>query len=552
MKKTETESIPESIGGFLAWVLRVFTSISILLIFAVMPFYFQEGFTHIGSDKSYFYRTAASKMGKLILPVFALWLIFYVIDLIFKKERGSFRSLPGKFRLTDWCALCYGISAILSYIGTSYRETALWGTKGWYMGLIPQLTLVAVYFLVSRFQFETMAKYLFLLCMPVSAAVFLLALLNRFDLWPIPMENSGLPMFISTIGNINWFCGYAVTVGFVGVGILWLGRDVPRWCMWLSGIYVLLFFATMITQGSDSGIFALVVVFAAMFFCSARDGDELLLRRFWLSVLLLALAGMAVGGIRLLFPERINLTTSLGDLLSYSPLPFLIALPAGMGIWLGKNKKRYIQWMRGMAKALCAGIPLILILFVSMIALNTLRPGSLGALSGQAVFTFDDKWGSSRGASWSLGLKCFMEQDALHKLTGAGPDCMADFLYNVGENGGGASRELTAWAKEAFKNKRLTNAHNEFITVLVNMGILGLVSYAGMLLSAVVRFLRERKENVLAAACGLSVLAYIANNIWSFQQSMSLASIGVILGMGEWFWRRRKLRQPERSRGGGT
>ena len=569
MKKQQTESISESIDRLLAGVLKVLVSIIIILVLAVMPFYFQEGFTHIGSDKSYFYRVGIVRMGWVILPVLVLWLICFATNAFLKRHKGMLREWAQTLSVTDWFALSYGLSAFFSYVCSHYKGagfwdpngTAFWGTRGWYMGFIPQLTLVVIYFLVSRFQFKSLAKWLFQLSLSVSAIVFVLGYLNRFDIWPIPMANSGLPEFISTIGNINWYCGYAVAIGFVGVGLLWLEQGEKRWYTALLCAYVFVFFSTLITQGSDSGFFALAIVFLVMFYCSAKDREHLRMRRFWLLLLLLMAAGLVTMGLRLLFPGRMNYTSQLGDLLTLSPLPLSGMALACAGLWLGRRfggkddgqpggkgsrvqdkvSDTYWKVLRAISKALCMGILITTVFFVAMITVNTLRPDSLGSLSKQAVFTFNDNWGSSRGASWRLGLRCFREQDLLHKFSGVGPDCMADFLYSakgsVNGNAVGASEALTAHAREAFENKRLTNAHCELLTILVNMGLLGMFSFAGMLFTAAGRFLHSRGAGCFAAACGLCVLAYISNNLWSFQQSMSVATIGVVLGMGEWFVR---------------
>ena len=83
-----------------------------------------------------------------------------------------------------------------------------------------------------------------------------------------------------------------------------------------------------------------------------------------------------------------------------------------------------------------------------------------------------------------------------------------------------------------FAGNRLTNAHNEWLTILVDMGVLGAVSYAGMMISAIRSFLRAGKESALAGACGFCVLAYTVNNMFSFQQVMNISTMFVILGIG--------------------
>ena len=521
------------IGNFCRTILSVLVSICSILILMVMPFYFQEGYTHIGTDKSYFFRTGIVRMAKPILPVLAVWLACVLTDFLIHREKGTLKSRAADMRSrlvsTDIFCFLYFIAVIVSYFCSDYRQTARWGTRGWFMGMFPQLALVAVYFLLSRFQLRE--KWMFWLCLPVSAVTFVLGYLNRFDIWPLSMPNSGLPLYISTIGNINWYCGYITAVFFLGVGLLWLDKGTKRLYTALLSIYVFTGFAALITNGSDSGLFALSVVLFVLFILSTRDEDILKIRRFWLIILLLAGAGLATMGLRFMFPGRINYTTRLGDLLTCSPFPVILLGVAALGLWLARH---VMKAMRIAARILCVAVPAGMLVFVLMIAVNTMRPGSLGSLSEKSIFTFNNAWGSHRGATWSIGLRCFGEQNPLHKLVGVGPDCMSDFLY------ADASPALLETVQEAFAGRRLTNAHCELLTLLVNVGIWGGLAFAGILFSVLKRFLSAREHNAYAAACGLCVLAYLANNLWSFQQSMSVATIFAVMGLGERFLRRKR------------
>lgn len=538
----------KSFEHFCRTVLSVLVSICAILILTVMPFYFQEGYAHIGTDKSYFFRTGIVRMGKLILPVFAVWTACVLTEYLLHGRNGTARiriaGIRRQFVSTDVFCMLYFMAVVVSYFCTDYRQTARWGTRGWFMGMFPQLALVAVYFLLSRFQMRE--KWMLWLCLPVSAAVFVLGCLNRFDIWPLPMVNSGLPLYISTIGNINWYCGYMMAVFFVGAGLLWLDKGTDRLYTMLLSAYVFAGFAALITNGSDSGLFALAVVLFVLFVLSARDENILRIRRFWLIVMLLAGSGLLIMALRFCFPGRINYTTRLGDLLTYSPLPVLLMGVAALGLWLMITRDKgcltashAVLAMRIAARILCVAVPAGVLAFVLLIVVNTMRPGSLGALSDQAVFTFNNAWGSYRGATWSIGLRCFGEQSLLHKIVGVGPDCMSDFLY------ADASPALLETAQEAFAGRRLTNAHCELLTLLVNVGLWGGLAFAGILFSVLKRFLSARNHNVYAAACGLSVLAYLANNLWSFQQSMSVVTIFAVMGLGERFLRRERELDPQ-------
>ena len=89
-----------------------------------------------------------------------------------------------------------------------------------------------------------------------SGLTALLAYVNRLSIDPLNM-NIGSASFISTVGNINWYCGYLVSVLFAGTALLWQGQEMKRWKQILLMLYVFVGFASLLTQGSDSGILAL-------------------------------------------------------------------------------------------------------------------------------------------------------------------------------------------------------------------------------------------------------------------------------------------------------
>ena len=530
-KSKNNETVAESFEYFLRWLLSALVSLYAVFILAVLPFYSEQGFTHIGTDKSTFFRACTVRMSYFVIPVLLGWVVFKLVTVVKKACKESDWKPAVSLCLPDYFAFAYGFCVILSYLCSSYKDTALWGTKGWYMGMLPHLTLVAIYFLVSRFQMG--AKWMLYLIMAVSSVVFALGYLNRFDVWLLPMENSGLPMFISTVGNINWYCGYMVSVVFIGIGLFWLDNGEKKWYTLLLAAYTCLGFATMITQGSDSGLFALAFVWLVMFVLSAKSEKTERMKRFWLMIGLFALACMITLVIRLLFPEKMNYSTGIGNLLTATAFPLLIGVVAGLGWWFAGRKGARRVWKR-LSKSVCVAVPVVIVVFVLMITANTLNPGSLGAVSDQEIFTFDNKWGSARGATWKLGAMCFAEQGLGHKMVGVGPDCMVDYLYKGGSDG------LKTALKEAFPSKRLTNAHNELLTILVNEGVCGLVAFVGLFFALLKKLLGHCENNSYAAVCGLCMVAYTANNVWSFQQSLSVSTIFVIMGLGARFWLEKK------------
>jgi O-antigen ligase len=511
----------------------------LVLMIVVLPFYNEAGYSHIGTDKAMFFRFWSRLFVCLVLPLGALLLAAYLGR---RKEEGVLRETPqilwrglrNNLSVTDMGAILFGISGIISYLMSDYKQEALMGTSGWYMGLYTHLVLVGSYFFISRLWVRR--RWMVGLFVPVSFVVFLLGVLNRFGVYPIEMEST-MPQFISTIGNINWYCAYLVTVFFAGAYFFWYGACKHKWQRVVLAVYVGIGFATLVTNGSSSGIMVLAVMMVVLFCLAVSRSDADAMLRFWLLSLLLSGVCLLLMGIRLLWPTRMTYIETTVELLTLSPLPLVMVLITGgfaLVVWKTKSKGNYpmklFRILRVILLTVCA---IGTVGFVSMLVVNTLRPGSLGELSTLSVFTFSPEWGSKRGATWEAGVKLFGEQNFWHKLFGVGPDAFYAALDREG------SSELVDMVTQVFDGSRLTNAHNEWLTVLVNEGILGFVGYVMMMVTGIFRFIKqslvkgEGYDAGFIGACGLGILAYSVNSMVSFQQSMGAVTVFLLLSIGE-------------------
>ena len=75
--------------------------------------------------------------------------------------------------------------------------------------------------------------------------------------------------------------------------------------------------------------------------------------------------------------------------------------------------------------------------------------------------------------------------------------------------------------------------------MLINTGIAGTVTFYGLLLHVMIKGFGRAKgpagmRKITALACSLSILAYIINNIFSFQTSVNVSQLALILGFGAW------------------
>ena len=527
----------EGAYGVLRHAIDIVISIYLLLIIVAMPFYYgNDGYGNIGSMKSSFLRSVSTYSSYIVGLLLGILFIFYIIISIQKrkyKDKISFKSIKSCISVTDIAAICYAIVVFISFIATNYREEALWGATQWYMGTFTQFIFIGTYFLISRFWQKK--NWLVFLFIPVSGIAFLLGFLNRFGLNPLQMANAQ-PQFISTIGNINWYCCYLVTVLFGGVYLFLNNEKLKRWQKNVLISYLVIGFATLVTQGSSSGIMTLAVVIFVLLLLSTSNGKRM--QDFWEIIMLLGVTCTVIMVIRLLFPEAITYIEGTTDLFTLSPLPVaMLVVSSGFWLWLKRVNQRNTYPLKAIKNlAIIVGVCVIggVVVLAGFLFANTMWPGSIGPLSDLSFFTFSPSWGSKRGATWIAGFMCFWEQGLSGKLIGVGPDCMSIYIKSDG------SEALINLIKENFGDNRLTNAHNEWLTLLVNAGILGLISYATMMVSAIVRYIKRGATNIMVGACGIGIMAYSINNMVSFQQSMGTITVFIILGIGEAYARTSK------------
>lgn len=130
------------------------------------------------------------------------------------------------------------------------------------------------------------------------------------------------------------------------------------------------------------------------------------------------------------------------------------------------------------------------------------------------------EWGNRRGRLWQMAWMGFRKGNLHQKLLGAGPDCFASYLGELLPGG------TVLFDKGYFEGSVFTNAHNEWLTTLVNMGLLGVAAYAAVFITA----LQTYRKNFLAV---LLLLTYGIHSLISFQQVLNAPLFFLILGLCE-------------------
>lgn len=500
---------------------NLFTTAYLLLIFCIYPFYMKEGYVDIGESKYHFF-LYSSLAALLILAILAgvgaagrIWQSY--------KKREAYLIQWEKVRIssTDLFVGLYVLAIAISYLLSDFPQEALWGTEGWRIGLVLLLILCGLYFLTSR-QWEA-SSFVWYGAMAASGLVFLLGILDRFSIYLIPISIRD-PAFISTLGNINWFCGYfSVLVPIGGCIYLFSTGSVQRG---FSAVYLFLAFTAGFCQGSSSVFLFWAAMFLVLLWIS-------ILKREWIGrwFFLAALWGFsarAAGGLRALFPEGYNYETDNPCLLLADSNLILVAAVfcTWISFFLNRRSKRNPGIVRKykMIRRILVGISMIgIILFGALLFVNTMY--GVPGLAGNGFFCLGKDWGNGRGAAWRAGADAFARMSGIKMLFGAGPDCFSAYVYSEPHTAG--------MLRDYFGSSRLTNAHNELLTSLINTGVVGTFCYYGIFISGIVRGLKSvegRLDLIIPAVC---IFCYLVHNTVSFAQVLNLPFVFLIVAMGE-------------------
>lgn len=487
----------------------------VFIMFCIYPFYYENGYYNMATAKCRFF---------LVLSVIAFFVILLtsLIDTIRWGKGTGIAFDWEKISITEKILYVYMVMVVLSFIFSNFKQSVLWGATDWYIGTIPLLlmTFLSCY-IMHMWEEQKWLKYGWLI---VSGIVFLLGICNRFSFYPIPIQPRQ-PGFISTLGNINWFCGYMSVTAPMGVSIFVLKREEykDKWKKWLLAFYVQLVFVTGFCQGSDSAFIWNAALFIVLFWIAVKNTERI--KRWLLMVGMWGISGQLVRALKAMFPERYNYGTSI---FIDTNVTWIIALIA-IGLYViihfqwKKEKDLAVTLQDGIRRIMLAAFVIGILIWLVLAVYNT--NAGISHFTDNSLFLLNEGWGNGRGLIFKVSLDVFERMSPLQKLFGVGADGFSAFAYS--------DPEMQRYLTSCFGESILTNAHCEILTNLINLGLLGTTAFVGVFASFVVRCMKRGEEYPQAYIPAVCVICYFANNLISFSQVLNIPFLFLILGMGE-------------------
>ena len=400
----------------------------------------------------------------------------------------------------ETCALAFCFFTLIASLGSGFFTASVTGAEGRWQGM-GMFWLYAALWFALRDAAVRPEDVMLPLCVGMAVSA-VLSICNHMGLDLLGLEAPLGPFdqgrYISTLGNIN-FAGayYSLTVPVAAWALLHAETCRDQWLR--GAVYTLGLWAAMAVRsecavlGLGTGLALLPLTLrdknTFQRWCLLLPGTALLMQFCRLGALLFG-AGFSALTRLLLHPLSAAAMALLGGLL------FLLL-----------HRTDISRFRKNYALAL---LVLLLTAALALLALNTiLSQVPLGPLENW--LRFSDEWGTDRIKVWKHCLVLRQSFGPWEKLFGGGCGILArmDALDRV------------------FPDAVLDAAHCEYLQILLNWGVLGLVTYLGWIILS----LREglRRSGTLSPALTAGLVAYAVQAAVNIAQSPGIELFFVLL-----------------------
>ena len=505
------------IGSVFSWAV-------ILTIFFGLAFYLPDEYYDVALWKFYYLFNAC----RIILIAFGFFLLVY-----FAGRGLELADIPDfkPIAKIDAAVVVFLFFAVISYFLSDYKsvyigddrwpaEGALYGTDGWFIGLITYLIIVFLYFIVAHFL--KFSKWVLIPVVGSATVMFLWGALNRFGISLLIWDGQE-SWLLASLGNLNWFSGYLSVLFPLSVGLYWYKESGLKV---LYGALVAVGSIMAVINGSDSIVFALAILFVFLAFVSFRD--ETRFKAFAEIVLIFGVANMLMS----IASRKITGLLTYNGQFSAIVLKTKVALAIliigiilfVLSLLFSKKVLQYPAFFKNCMGWIIVSLTAIgIICMIVLITVNTKLGGTLPVIGSNRLFVFNDSWGSGRGIIWSQGVREFLSLSFDKKLFGVGPDC----FYHATVANAPLFEEIKAY----YTSARLTNCHNTLLTMLINVGILGTLSFGSIFYFVYKACMSRVDEHPELMMFPFVIVMYLANNVVSFQTVSNLPYLFIVFGI---------------------
>lgn len=463
----------------------------VLLMVGLFPIFFLESSIPLISAKIILYKS----LNVIMLCMCFLAAIAWISQQIIEKNDQKIKL---SFGIMDGFALILAAAMLISTFVSTDMQEAFWGTQGKKFGAFILLTCVVNYFLISRFfKLDQIVIWAYMLG---SSIAFALQVVNQWGFNPLELWSKS-QQFASTIGNINLNAAYDVLMLAIGMGLFFIAKE--KVSEYVYGGYLYLGFCGLLCCRSDLGIVGIAAGFLVLagFKLGEKEG-------FLKYMKLVILFGLSAGSIALGNVVGAKYVFRVDSLVAFLTAPCIPILLIAVGVLMiivcrflhNHNEDKFIKRIHIIYIFLVA--VLIIAGFSVFILVNTVwKDITVPELLEMLKFT--DSFASDRGFIWIRSLEVYFQNPWKYKLFGFGANCFPDFINPM-------------YYEEMVNSLPIIfiDAHNEFLQMLATTGLLGIFGYFGMLLTSLVRGIRNIHKNVAAVFPVIVISSLLAQGMF--------------------------------------
>ncbi len=494
---------------------RSVAGIFVILMLGFFPLYYQDAYFNISdAKKNFFVISACGLIGLSILFTFLerllnlrqKMLVKGFFSIIVKEWRNYF----SKFSLSSWFVAFFLLAVFISTVFSVDPMESFWGTDGRKLGSGLFLLCICVYIILGKYLKPGI--WMAWTVLIANSILFGLLIFQFFGkdilhMWDGMLSNE-YGVYLTTIGNTNACASYFCMILPVGMVLYYCSKTI--FSKTIYGVFLIVGFYASYATNTDSWIVGIGVAFLVLLWFSLHTHKSIkifleLCGLFWVSSMLLKIT---------IFLNQNNTDAFMMQIFGWLRLQnmmlnryvllleaVLLALCIGI-VEIAEKKKLEIPYQK--IRKIFFGFLLILVGVITLLFLIvnfSMDKRWEGSLQWMNYLKLQDAFGSGRGIIWKHTMWVWMRLPFLQKVLGYGVNCFHQLYYSQG------AEELIKAAT------RTIDPHNEILYFLSITGILGLVSYVGLLVSTAISAGKMSRRYPVMMMGTVMICSYLARGM---------------------------------------
>lgn len=467
------------------WFTQVVTLLYLLSMLIIFPYFNTDKMFHLYLDKRDYFLVTSIVYLCLMLPQILIALYDWGNDMYAPKKPDIIFALI--------LAAAFGISTVLS---SDIHMTFFEMTSRTISGLC-FLFILAVFFTVR--QCGRLDKFLLWGWIFGSSALYLCGILCacgiNFLYIQDGLSSDQLPIYITLLSNTNYNTVYVCLMLPPIMVIYMLCKEEFTQKICRINLYMGFMFTLFIKTESAS----IAIIFGILMLGYFALESELWSTRYT------QIVGIYLGGkltiriLLLLLGRSIHPFHGLGALLlNYWVLLLEILCYAAFYIAWKKNPEPIRKKLLSVRKILVIiAVASVVLCILGIIVVNA-NAANISKRSFWYAFVLKDSTFSGRGFVWLRTMSAIKDEPILQKLLG---------------NGLNSFRAVTQAMGKIPVGNDFADPHNEIMQMMMDMGVLGLIGYYGLMISTMVKGGRKWKENPFQIMAVLTVSIYLLQSL---------------------------------------